>query len=123
VKEEAELEWLKFREERTAGILEINQLRQRVAAEEARKKAERGAEAKDSEDADKEMPVDDHPKPSDESTSKERPSDNRDVEMDAVDGSEPKDIKESKEAAESERKDEPVAAAPATENDDDALEY
>ncbi|CAA7260373.1 unnamed protein product [Cyclocybe aegerita] len=46
VSEAAEKEWQAFSEERRAGIEEINQLRQRVAEEEARKKAGR-SEKKD----------------------------------------------------------------------------
>ena len=41
VKEAAESEWLAFREERTAGIDEIKQLRERVAEEDARRKKEK----------------------------------------------------------------------------------
>ncbi|OBZ65841.1 hypothetical protein A0H81_14128 [Grifola frondosa] len=41
VKEAAEKEWTNFHAERTAGIEEINQLRQRVAEEEVRRKTER----------------------------------------------------------------------------------
>jgi len=41
VKEAAEREWDLFKEERTAGIDEINQLRHRVAEEEAKSKSER----------------------------------------------------------------------------------
>ncbi|KAL6304958.1 hypothetical protein BKA93DRAFT_731935 [Sparassis latifolia] len=44
VKEATEKEWVAFREERTAGVEEITQLRQRVAEEDARKKLERGVE-------------------------------------------------------------------------------
>jgi hypothetical protein len=40
VKEAAESEWFTFREERTAGIDEIKQLRDRVAEEDARRKKE-----------------------------------------------------------------------------------
>ncbi|RDB20694.1 hypothetical protein Hypma_012198 [Hypsizygus marmoreus] len=44
VAEAAEKEWQLFREEREAGIIEIQQLRQRVAEEDARRKSERGPE-------------------------------------------------------------------------------
>ncbi|KAF8652665.1 hypothetical protein AX16_004271 [Volvariella volvacea WC 439] len=40
VREAADKEWLSFKEERAAGILEINNLRQRVADEEAKRKGE-----------------------------------------------------------------------------------
>ncbi|KAK7449629.1 hypothetical protein VKT23_013104 [Stygiomarasmius scandens] len=55
VSEAAEKEWNLFREERSAGIIEIHQLRQRVADEDARKKSDL---VKDSEDADGDMEVD-----------------------------------------------------------------
>ena len=47
VREAAEKEWDLFREERTTGIDEIAQLRQRVAEEEARRKTERAADKED----------------------------------------------------------------------------
>jgi len=51
VSDAAEKEWELFREERSNGIAEIDQLRQRVAEEEARKKAERALD-KDEMDTD-----------------------------------------------------------------------
>ena len=45
VKEATEKEWEAFREERSAGVDEIKQLRERVAEEESRRKTERGSEA------------------------------------------------------------------------------
>lgn len=47
VREAAEKEWDLFRDERTTGIDEIAQLRQRVAEEEARRKTERAADKED----------------------------------------------------------------------------
>ena len=45
MKEATEKEWEAFREERSAGVDEIKQLRERVAEEESRRKTERGSEA------------------------------------------------------------------------------
>ncbi|GLB38055.1 putative pinin/SDK/memA/ protein conserved region [Lyophyllum shimeji] len=49
VVEAAEKEWVLFREERATGIVEINQLRQRVADEEARRKTEKAQETEEME--------------------------------------------------------------------------
>jgi hypothetical protein len=76
VKEAAESEWSTFREERTAGIDEIKELRLRVADEDARRRKEKKDETEADEKAhinkDEEM-VSDEPKPS-ESKAEERDS-------------------------------------------------
>ncbi|KAG9312257.1 hypothetical protein JVU11DRAFT_7559 [Chiua virens] len=81
----AEREWEAFRDERTSGIEEIKQFRQRVTEEEARRKREREdtakAESEDKEMAeessefrhlDADMEVDEEPKPEPESAESER---------------------------------------------------
>jgi hypothetical protein len=116
--EAAEKEWHAFREERTAGVEEVSQLRQRVAEEEARKRIEREKEKEieaETADVDKEM-VTDQPetktapaeeiKPADE----EKPTAEAEMEVDDV---APPAQEENKE----ERKDEPIG------DDDDAVEY
>jgi len=119
VYEAAEKEWETFREERETGIKEINDLRQRVADEDARRKMEKNSE-KD------EMDTDAIPAPPAKSES-ETPThvvaetvSTRDVEME-VDDSAVTIHEEPKEAtSESEKKEE---LAPMQADDDDAVEY
>ncbi|KAF9234823.1 hypothetical protein BU15DRAFT_52111 [Melanogaster broomeanus] len=113
VTEAGEKEWLAFREERTAGIEEIKQLRQHVAEEDARRKKEREETAK-SEGEDKEMV---------EETQESKPerAPQPDAEMEVDDGSKPEPVSEThKDSAEPERKDESAAMQA---DDEDAVEY
>lgn len=113
VKEAAEKEWDAFKTERTLGVEEISQLRQRVAEEQERKKAERLSRAEL--DADKEMVPSDQPAP----VKKE------DVQMDvddtaATETKTKEDIATKEAPAEPELKEEPTAMQA---DDDDAVEY
>jgi len=121
LQEAAEKEWHQFREERTVGIAEINNLRQRVADDETRRKAEKEtekdemeadhppapAETGDEENKDKDKP--------DASTEPTAPSAATDMEVDSGAQRE-----ENKETSEHERKEEP---APMQPDDEDAVEY
>lgn len=119
----AEKEWEMFRNERENGIKEVNELRQRVADEEARRKTEKSPE-KD------EMDTDPVPAPlvtSDNATGTDsntvaaaEPTPTREVEMDVDDnaGGTREEHKES--TSESDKKDE---VAPMQADDDDAVEY
>ncbi|KAF9461825.1 hypothetical protein BDZ94DRAFT_1283332 [Collybia nuda] len=121
VSEAAEKEWEMFREEREVGIKEVNDLRQRVADEDARRKSEKGPE-KD------EMDTDSVPAPSVTSGDGAAPDSAAapvaepmpEVEMDVDDnpGSTNNGHKES--APESDKKGE---IAPMQADDDDAVEY
>ena len=110
VKEAAEKEWEKFKEERAIGVEEIKELRQHVAEEQERRKAER--ESRGEIEVDKEMTtVNDSP-------IAEKAKDGMDID-DAPAGSATKE--ESKDAvAEPDVKDESVAMQA---DDDDAVEY
>lgn len=118
VTEAAEREWELFREERTTGIAEIDQFRQRVAEEEeARKK---GVDA--TEDA--EMGTDQAPPPeslnnrgesSDKPPQPEPESESMDVDDQPKNEEAPKDKEESVPP--------PVASAQMQADDDDAVEY
>jgi len=101
VTEAAEKEWSLFVEERTAGIEEIKQLRQKVAEEEARKKSDKAPE-KDEMDADA---------PHDESALA-----SKDTDMEIDDGSATKGSTAA--TVEPESKEESAAM-----DDDDAVEY
>ncbi|KAJ3520446.1 hypothetical protein NMY22_g12754 [Coprinellus aureogranulatus] len=112
VTEAAEKEWEQFKEERDAGIREINELRQKVADEEARQKAER-------EGMDADTPIDTAPTESKdaESISTDKPQEPaKDAAMDVDDSGSPP--KESEKSESAEKKDEP---APMQADDDDAL--
>lgn len=120
VKEAAENEWNMFKDERTSGVEEISQLRQRVAEEQERKKAERLSrnEPEPEAEADKEMVPQ-----SEEATALVKPKD--DVQMDVDDTAaetKPKqeEIVAKEVPAEPEVKEEPVAMQA---DDDDAVEY
>ena len=76
VKEAAESEWSTFRGERTAGIDEIRQLRQRVAEEDARRKMEKKEET----DADEKSQVN---KDEDMTSEESKPSDSKAEEHDS----------------------------------------
>ncbi|EGN91809.1 hypothetical protein SERLA73DRAFT_66806 [Serpula lacrymans var. lacrymans S7.3] len=108
VKEATEKEWESFKEERTTGITEISQLRQRVAEEEARRKSEKDSGKQ--EEPDKDAMADD--KSTEEKST-------IDAAMEVDDGS---DVvsKETKETVEPERKDD---IAPTQADDEDAVEY
>ncbi|KAF8622935.1 hypothetical protein AX15_006612 [Amanita polypyramis BW_CC] len=122
VQEAAEKEWHQFREERTAGIAEINDLRQKVADDEVRRKAEREAETNEMEA--------DHP-PLSAGTGEEENKDKPDAasteptatmfaaEMEVDSGSGAR-REENKETSEQERKEEPT---PMQADDEDAVEY
>lgn len=118
MQEAAEKEWHQFREERTAGIAEIDNLRQRVAEEEARRKSEREI---DKDEMDAERPPasadtgDEEDKPDAGSTEPTGPSAAADMEVDSGAQRE-----EHKETSEHERKEEP---APMQPDDEDAVEY
>ncbi|KII95445.1 hypothetical protein PLICRDRAFT_34307 [Plicaturopsis crispa FD-325 SS-3] len=120
VKDAAEKEWEEFRTERTAGIEEISQLRQRVAEEEARKKADREAQSAAAA-VDKEMTSEETPaagesnKTSEPETREPEPSHEAEMEVDES----PAEKEPPREVAE--RKDEPPA--PPQADEDDALEY
>lgn len=111
-----------FRDERENGIKEVNELRQRVADEEARRKTEKSPE-KDEMDTD---PVPAPPVVSDSAATDPNtvaaaePTPTREVEMDVDDnaGGTREEHKES--TSESDRKDE---VAPMQADDDDAVEY
>jgi hypothetical protein len=115
VKDAAEKEWDAFKIERTLGVEEINQLRQRVAEEQERKKAER-LSRNEPESEDKEMV------PQIDEAAPIKPKD--DVEMDVDDTTaetKPKEDIVTKEVpAEPEVKEEPAAMQA---DDDDAVEY
>jgi tyrosyl-tRNA synthetase len=112
VQEAVDKEWSAFCTERTVGIEEITQLRQRVLEAEERKKAERAAEA-DAEAETAALPAAD------------AAIETRDPEHDVEMHIEPEDAsREDKDgngdAADHNRKDEP---APMQADDDDAVEY
>ncbi|KAK2463029.1 hypothetical protein APHAL10511_004684 [Amanita phalloides] len=121
VQEAAEKEWHQFKEERTTGIAEINSLRQRVADEEARRRAEREAD-KDEMDADG-PPLsagpgeEDKDKHDAESTEPTAPASAAEMEVDSGSGAH---HEENKEASEQEKKEEPTPMQP---DDEDAVEY
>ncbi|KAA1470476.1 hypothetical protein DENSPDRAFT_858442 [Dentipellis sp. KUC8613] len=135
VKQAAEAEWDGFLAERTAGVEEIRTLRQRVAEEDARKKAEREANKSQEQPMDTE-PTGSEPPPPEappaESAAPSQPEPTRDALMEEVDAApapdaavapaapkdEPKDVAK---PAEPERKDEPAPVQAA--DDDDAVEY
>ncbi|KAF5374695.1 hypothetical protein D9615_008927 [Tricholomella constricta] len=122
VAEAAEKEWDLFREERESGIAEINQLRQRVADEEARRKTEKSKEPD-------EMDTDHAPAPPPtapeetkvaeiSTTSTAEPDAEGAASMDVDKGATSEEQKEP--VAEPEKKEEP---APMQADDDDAVEY
>lgn len=120
--EAAENEWKLFHEERAAGIEEVDQLRQRVAEEDDRRKQDKSLE-KDAMDTDLPTQGD---KPSSAIAELRSPiaesNGHKDTAMD-VDDSVPKTKDEPKSApapGESEKKDD---AAPMQADDDDAVEY
>jgi len=107
VTEAAEKEWAAFREERTAGIEEIKQLRQRVAEEDARRKKEREQAPKE-EAEDKEMVEESQ-------ESKREPATQPDADMEVDE-----EIRPELESADSERKDN---SGGMRADDEDAVEY
>lgn len=107
VTEAAEKEWAAFREERTAGIEEIKELRRRVAEEDVRRKKEREQAPKE-EGGDKE--VVEEPQ---ESRRESAPQPDADMEVD-------EEIRPEPEFAESERKDD---SGGMRADDEDAVEY
>lgn len=138
VKEAAEKEWEAFREERQKGIEEINELRRRVAEEEARQKAQKETEN------DVEMNTDETPKeaaaangdsqPAPAEPSPEKPAENgsaaqEDAGMDVDDSASPEKVdaaKDDKQPAEQEKEKEPERKeepAPMQADDVDAVEY
>ncbi|KAI0644784.1 hypothetical protein C8Q79DRAFT_1010941 [Trametes meyenii] len=142
VKEATEKEWEDFKTERAAGVEEINKLRQRVAEEESRRKAERpqadenapkSASARLEEDTKMAVENDDKPVPSSNAApSSETP--NAEAKMEVDDGgAEPKpavsreggkegDEAKAEGAVEGGKKIE-ATPAPAPGYDDDAVEY
>ncbi|EIW53898.1 uncharacterized protein TRAVEDRAFT_131947 [Trametes versicolor FP-101664 SS1] len=128
VKEAAEAEWEAFKTERAAGVEEINQLRQRVAEEESRKKTERPeGDDKPSEPAAPDAPMAvEEEKPAAPPAS--APEETGETTMDVDDAkpaeSQPAEAKaggESKEDAAPKKTEAP--SAPAAGDDDDAVEY
>ncbi|KJA28722.1 hypothetical protein HYPSUDRAFT_50917 [Hypholoma sublateritium FD-334 SS-4] len=115
VSEAAEKEWELFSEERSTGIEEVNQLRQRVAEEEARRKNDKAPQQ-----VEVEMAHDDDA-PASAVTDAAGPQ-TKGVEMDVDDAPAAPSSKEQSKSAppEGEKKDE-SAAMPA--DDDDAVEY
>ncbi|KAL0572457.1 hypothetical protein V5O48_009497 [Marasmius crinis-equi] len=106
VKEAAEKEWNLFREERTTGIAEIQQLRQRVVDEETRKKGSAG-------DEDAEMET------SEPAVKKEEKSQGESMDVDDGPESSSKDTG----AKEKVKEESAPPAAPMQADDDDAVEY
>jgi len=122
LQEAAEKEWHQFREERTAGIADINNLRQRVAEDEARRKTEKETENDEMEADRPPAPAEtgdeenkDKDKPDAGTTEPTAPSAAADMEVDSGAQRE-----ENKEASEHERKEEPTPMQP---DDEDAVEY
>jgi hypothetical protein len=113
VHEAAEREWELFRQERTNGIADINQLRQRVADEEARRKAEK-ISGKDEMETDSGLGP---PPPSEDIATADKAAEpatsTREVEMEVDDDADEKD----------ERKDEKKEEPSSMQDDDDAVEY
>ena len=110
-----EKEWGLFREERSNGIAEINQLRQRVADEDARRKTEKVA---DRDDMDMDVP----PIPSEEAVSDKNDAaaePTREVEMDVDDGA--RNTREDQKGPVQEEKKEESASMQA--DDEDGVEY
>ncbi|KAG5653126.1 hypothetical protein H0H81_002193 [Sphagnurus paluster] len=114
IAEAAEKEWHAFHEERTLGIAEIDQLRQRVADEEARRKTEKSAEVDDVD-----MDAAPAPPPAPETSAGESPVDSA-AGMDVDKGTHGEEQKDPVAITEPEKKEEP---APMQADDDDAVEY
>lgn len=114
IAEAAEKEWHAFHEERTLGIAEIDQLRQRVADEEARRKTEKSAEVDDVD-----MDAAPAPPPVPETPAGEPPVDSA-AGMDVDKGTHGEEQKDPVAITEPEKKEEP---APMQADDDDAVEY
>ncbi|KAJ8594252.1 hypothetical protein M405DRAFT_809448 [Rhizopogon salebrosus TDB-379] len=114
VKEAAESEWFTFREERTAGIDEIKQLRERVAEEDARRKKEKKEEV---EVVEKPQVTKDEEMPSEES----KPSESKAEESDsrAEEKTEERESKAEDMEVDAGTKEEAVMRA----DDEDAVEY
>jgi len=119
VQEAAEKEWHQFREERTTGIAEVDSLRQRVVAEEARQKAEKEAEKDEMETDHPSAPGEEVHRDKSNAASTELTAQTNGAEMDVDPGSAAQ-REESKERAEQERKEEPTPMQP---DDEDAVEY
>ena len=118
MREAAEKEWEEFKEERAAGIDEINQLRERVAEEESRRKAER-RETVDENDGDAKMDGD---SPVEGDKARNGEGQNGDVKMQVDDGAETEKTTE-KERQEVAKEDKKREATPTPGYDDDAVEY
>lgn len=138
VKEAAEQEWATFRLERSAGIEEIQTLRQRVQEEQLRVRVERGTSSSPTKDnGDQEMQPADSPtvetKPAGESgMDVDQPPVDQSKEESSSKDEEAKKAGESTQAAEAAKVEEketvlepaPVPApAPMQADDDDAVEY
>ncbi|KAI0737244.1 hypothetical protein C8Q80DRAFT_1214400 [Daedaleopsis nitida] len=125
VHEAAEKEWDAFKEERTAGIEEITQLRQRVAEEESRKQSERREAAPgEGEGGDVKMAVEGEEKVLTQDKDEEGKmdvDDGAEKKEEAKEG-EDKEEKQEKSAGKDEKKGE-VTPTPAPGYDDDAVEY
>ncbi|PFH50441.1 hypothetical protein AMATHDRAFT_60981 [Amanita thiersii Skay4041] len=124
VQEAAEKEWHQFKDERTTGVTEINSLRQRVADEETKRKAERETE-KEKDEMETDHPSQQSNAPADEgdkdkasvqATESSVTATSGDMDVDTV----PVVPPENKETAEQERKEEPSSMQA---DDDDAVEY
>lgn len=114
VSEAAEKEWELFSEERSTGIEEVNQLRQRVAEEEARRRND-----KEPQQVEVDMAHDDDAPAS--AVTDAAGSQTKGAEMDVDDAPTAPSSKEQSKSAppEGEKKDEPAMPA----DDDDAVEY
>ncbi|KAI0800452.1 hypothetical protein C8Q74DRAFT_1236652 [Fomes fomentarius] len=127
VKEAADREWEEFREERSAGLEEITQLRQRVAEHNRRNKTERtsNGEAAD-DDGDAKMVVEGDGK-GEGGDKAQNGNGTEEANMDVDDSSEKKDaqVKEKEQEGQKEKKDEKKIEVTPTPgpDDDDAVEY
>lgn len=130
VKEAAEKQWETFKAERTTGVEDISQLRQRVAQEEDRKKGERKGANGGAEEQDVKMDSDEAKEPTQTNTEpevkKEEPAQQNGMHME-VDDENPAPQKQEvkQEASKSESKDATAATMMETSagDEDDAVEY
>ncbi|KAG6811734.1 hypothetical protein H0H92_006086 [Tricholoma furcatifolium] len=115
VAEAAEKEWQLFHDERETGIKDVNQLRQRVADEELRRKSENANNAAERDNDNEAMDTDAPPASATEVPEDTVPeSASMDVDVEKA------EVKEVVAAPEREKKEEPV---PLQADDDDAVEY
>ncbi|KAF8911681.1 hypothetical protein CPB84DRAFT_1671609, partial [Gymnopilus junonius] len=128
VTEAAEKEWELFQEERAVGIEEINQLRQRVADEEARRKTDKALEVKEEQDTEMAQDQDEPPPSASAKVEGGTPQQSKDVDMDVdeASGQSTKDSKDkegrksSRSVSEADKKEDSTAMQG---DDEDAVEY